>query len=319
MPVNRDKPDLWKADIAKSVDTYNHWFLRFAPKAFRETRNKTTGIVEEALKATHNLTDVRPSALKARPGVLATLRMCTCPPLARDRLAGLAMVSRNLVERMECGALPHNVSRESLDADLRKIGNIVKRLADRDILTWLETASTPTDAEVRRAATIIADRLCGATADPIIRNAQESRQLDLIGRWLRSRGYTLAKKEPHVGPDRMKPGTYAFRMNIPATLEEGARKVKIPVDAAVMPKEAKPRMMPLLLEAKSAGDFANVNKRRKEEAQKVAQLRAAYGPSIRYVLLIGGYFDTGYLGYEAAEGIDWVWEHRVDDLEKLGL
>jgi type II restriction enzyme len=25
------------------------------------------------------------------------------------------------------------------------------------------------------------------------------------------------------------------------------------------------------------------------------------------------------LGYEAAEGIDWVWEHRIDDLAKLGL
>jgi len=23
--------------------------------------------------------------------------------------------------------------------------------------------------------------------------------------------------------------------------------------------------------------------------------------------------------YEAAEGIDWVWEHRIDDLMKLGL
>ncbi|WP_204376562.1 hypothetical protein [Ventosimonas gracilis] len=29
--------------------------------------------------------------------------------------------------------------------------------------------------------------------------------------------------------------------------------------------------------------------------------------------------DSGYLGYEAAEGIDWVWEHRIDDLAKFGL
>jgi hypothetical protein len=32
-----------------------------------------------------------------------------------------------------------------------------------------------------------------------------------------------------------------------------------------------------------------------------------------------GYFGSDYLGYEAAEGIDWVWEHRIDDLQKLGL
>jgi len=38
MAVNLDKPNLWKADIAQSVDMYNDWFLKFAPKAFRETR-----------------------------------------------------------------------------------------------------------------------------------------------------------------------------------------------------------------------------------------------------------------------------------------
>jgi len=31
------------------------------------------------------------------------------------------------------------------------------------------------------------------------------------------------------------------------------------------------------------------------------------------------YFDSGYLGYEAAEGIDWVWEHRLNDLQEFGL
>ena len=33
MDVNRDKPDRWKQDIARSVDMYNDWFLRFAPAA----------------------------------------------------------------------------------------------------------------------------------------------------------------------------------------------------------------------------------------------------------------------------------------------
>jgi hypothetical protein len=74
-----------------------------------------------------------------------------------------------------------------------------------------------------------------------------------------------------------------------------------------------------LVEAKSAGDFTNTNKRRKEEAIKVAQLRTTYGNTIRFVLFLCGYFDSGYLGYEAAEGIDWVWEHRIDDLEELGV
>jgi hypothetical protein len=73
------------------------------------------------------------------------------------------------------------------------------------------------------------------------------------------------------------------------------------------------------IEAKSAGDFTNTNKRRKEEAQKMNQLRDTYGENVRYLLFLCGYFDSGYLGYEAAEGIDWVWEHRIEDLEEFGV
>jgi type II restriction enzyme len=62
-----------------------------------------------------------------------------------------------------------------------------------------------------------------------------------------------------------------------------------------------------------------VNKRRKEEAVKMAQLRKTYGKKVKFNLFLCGYFDSGYLGYEAAEGIDWVWEHRIDDLELLGI
>ena len=57
-----------------------------------------------------------------------------------------------------------------------------------------------------------------------------------------------------------------------------------------------------------------MNKRRKEEATKVRQLRYTYGEGIEFILFLCGYFDSGYLGYEAAERIDWVWEHRTDDL-----
>ena len=65
--------------------------------------------------------------------------------------------------------------------------------------------------------------------------------------------------------------------------------------------------------------MANTNKRRKEEAIKVHQLRNTYGQSVKFLLFLCGYFGSDYLGYEAAEGIDWVWEHRMDDLAKLGI
>jgi hypothetical protein len=32
-----------------------------------------------------------------------------------------------------------------------------------------------------------------------------------------------------------------------------------------------------------------------------------------YVLFLCGYFNAGSLGYEAADGIDWIWEHRIDE------
>ena len=86
-----------------------------------------------------------------------------------------------------------------------------------------------------------------------------------------------------------------------------------------MPRTAQPGDMPLMIEAKSAGDFTNTNKRRKEEAQKINQLRHTFPSGVQFVLFLCGYFDSGYLGYEAGELIDWVWEHRIDDLEKFGL
>ena len=84
MAVNRNKVDLWKTDVAKSVDFYNDWFMKFAPKAFRDTRIETTKQVEQALQWTENLTNIRPETLQSHPSVLPMLRMTTCPPIARD-------------------------------------------------------------------------------------------------------------------------------------------------------------------------------------------------------------------------------------------
>jgi hypothetical protein len=245
--------------------------------------------------------------------------MATAPPIARYRLIGLAGVSRNLVSSMEDhGKVPPRMGREQVERELAAIGSMIARLADVDILSWLESKKKPTDSEVYRAATIVADRLCGAIANPIIRNAQEKRQLDTVRRWLAGRGYTFVPTGEKLRVAAMKPGQFAFHLNAPVSLNE-SRQINIPVDAAIMPKKAGPKELPLLVEAKSAGDFTNVNKRRKEEAIKITQLRRTYGRDVRYILFLCGYFDSGYLGYEAAEGIDWVWEHRIDDLSEFGL
>lgn len=320
MPVNLDKPHLWKADVALSVDMYNQWFMRFAPSAFRTTRIQTTKNVEAALHATGNLTNIQPSILRSHPEILPTLRMSTCPPLAVDRLIGLAGISPSMVKRMENEQkLPVRMLPEQVEIELSKITSIIGAMADPDIFIWLGREQAATEAEVHRAATIVADRLCGAMANPIIRNAQEKRQLAEIKSWLQARGYCQLPGGEGTQFNAMPPGTFSFRMNVPIKLEGGVQSVNIPIDAVIMPTTSKPGDFPLFFEAKSAGDFTNTNKRRKEEAVKMAQLRSTYGSGVRFNLFLCGYFDSGYLGYEAAEGIDWVWEHRIDDLALFGL
>ena len=321
MGINLDKPHLWKKDINQSVDLYNTWFMYFAPKAYRETRVSTAKSVEEALKETNYLNSVSPALLQRHPEVLPILRMSTCPPIARDRLVGLAGVTKSLVQNMEDSENPHispRMQRARLITELQRISDIINKMADPDIFTWIPEKRTPDETEIIRSSTIVADRLCGAVADPIIRNAQEKRQLAAITKLLQSKGYVSAKNG--VSYDEMTAGTFSFHTNVPVYVAgEQGETVNIPVDVAFMPLSAQSGDMPLLLEAKSAGDFTNVNKRRKEEAVKMQQLRNTYGSNVSYSLFLCGYFDSGYLGYEAAEGIDWIWGHRINDLEKLGI
>lgn len=320
MPVNLDKPQLWKADVLKSVDMYNDWFMRFAPVAFRTTRLQATKDVEAAIHVTDNLQNIQPAMLRLHPEILPTLRMSTCPPLAVDRLIGLSGVLPSLVKRMEeKQKLPHRMSASMVEIELQKITTIVAKLADPDIFIWLGRTEVATETEIRRAATIVADRLCGAVANPIIRNAQEKRQLAEIKAWLEVRGYRELPSGEGTRFNNMPPGTFSFRLNVPVKREGEVQSVNIPIDAVIMPKTASLGQFPLFFEAKSAGDFTNTNKRRKEEAAKMAQLRSTYGSDVRFNLFLCGYFDSGYLGYEAAEGIDWVWEHRIDDMAQFGV
>ncbi|MFP3938117.1 MAG: XamI family restriction endonuclease [Phycisphaerae bacterium] len=314
---NADKPWKWKKDIAASVDLFNNWFLKFAPKAYRDTRVQTTEAVKRTLDDTSDLTELTPEVLKACPRVLATLRMSTCPPIARDRLIGLASVNNNLVTVMEKGKLPSRMDAAELVEHIRRITRTVTQLLDTDIFPWLSNKTKPTEAERYRAATIVADRLCGAVSDPIVRNAQEQRQLALIKDFLDDKGYRPATPDQRQSWRDMPRGTYCLRSNVVIRNNSG-NSVNMPIDVIVQPMGADACAVPTLIEAKSAGDFTNTNKRRKEEATKVHQLRATYGSDVRFILFLCGYFDSVYLGYEAAEGIDWIWEQPHRGYERIG-
>jgi len=160
--INASRPGRWKADIAESVDLYNAWFMQFAPKTYRDTRVATTNKVELALRQTADLTDIGPHVLRRYPSILPILRMATAPPIARDRLIGLSGVSRGLVHNMEIKRrVSSSMGLAALNADLKRIEQTIVKLIDRDVFPWLGHKKKPGKVEVRRAATIVADRLCG--------------------------------------------------------------------------------------------------------------------------------------------------------------
>jgi hypothetical protein len=316
MPVNMDKPHLWGADSSTSVKLYNDWFRDFAPKTFREERDKAGKTVAAAFEATKNLTAMGAVDLRKAPHVLPTLRMSTCPPLARDRLTGLSGADKGVVACLDDGRIPKLPEKELLH-QLELVTTTLGGLIDYGVFPWLrEQQRQPTPLELEAAKLVVAERLGGARADPIIRNEQEERQLRIARAWLNARGYVAVEKRKGGDPKNMHPGTYAERMPI---LGGKGKGTKNPVDLVVQPKQLHPSGLPVLIEAKSAGDFTNVNKRRKEESDKHSKLRERHGNEVCYILLLGGYFDVTYLEYVAQAGIDWVWEHRIEELASFGL
>lgn len=320
MLLNADKPHLWKADVERSIDFYNDWFIRFAPETYRAQRKHTTSSVLEAFSKTGNLTRITAKGLQVNPGLLPILRMVTAPPLARDRIMGLSHVGKSFIASLEGKEnrppqLPTRMPEPELLKNLQQLCDVLAELIDVDLVPWVASGGTPSKQELDRSATVIADRMCGAASDPIIRNAQEKRQLGTLGRWLCKNGYKEIDTKDAKNLLTMPPGTFTFRLSLPAGSARAS--VKIPIDCVVKPIGANLADLPVLIEAKSAGDATNTNKRRKEEAQKFRQLKDKYGDDVKFLLYLCGYFEPGYLGYEAAEGIDWVWEHRTSDFDFL--
>ena len=89
------------------------------------------------------------------------------------------------------------------------------------------------------------------------------------------------------------------------------------VDVVLKPLGSSTEQLPVFIEAKSMTDKVNPNKRQKEEAQKAASLRRKWGSTgetVHFLLLLGGTVPKRYLIVERDSGLDWIWEHRVEDL-----
>jgi hypothetical protein len=307
LAINREKSaDEWRDDIDRSVTEYNDWYMREAPIMWVEARHRAVAEAAGAMEALDDFRDLSVETLTTNPRVLLIIRMAFSPRMARDRFVKFVGVKKSLVESMELrGTLPKRV--KEVETSLQRICDFAAPLCDPELFPWLADDREPTMDERKDALLVLGDRRAGAAYDAKLRNAQEARQKALMGGWLESHGLTRTK----LPAFEMSPGTFRFGQDVPIPLG-GDPARKLPVDCVVAPAK---RGMPLAcVEMKSAGDFTNVNKRRKEEAEKHDALAGAYGENVVFLLQLFGYFDFNYLNFEARAGIDWAWDHRLADL-----
>lgn len=305
---NADKhPSEWDPDIVQSVSDYNDWYRADAPDIYAAARDRSAEYVARAFDATDAFTKLTPTVLEHRPDVLFAARQALAPPLARDRLVTLAGVPKNLVKVMEeRNSFPARAV--GLAGHLDAICETLNSLLDPALLAWVHQGGIPSEIERDRAIAVVSDRLARAIADPNIRNRQEKRMRGTMEKFLRSRGL-----EPTTAATFSMPrGSYVVSRDMP--VERSGTSVGLQVDVMICPRT---RGLPIVAcEQKSAGDFTNVNKRRKEEAAKADGLRDTYGDDVAFLLHLFGYFDRNYLSYERGHGIDWAWDHRLSDLDE---
>lgn len=311
--VNASRPYLWNDDTHASVAMFNEWFLSFAPAEYIKERNSALSVISTFVDLSDSCVGIDREFLKSNPRYTSLLRMMCAPPIARDRLAGLARVQSSVVNSLEQGKLPRNHT----DAIIDRILSVIFELEDSYLIPWRRERRAPTMRELDIFKAVAADRYTGNSANPVIRNQQENRQLDKIRKYLLELGYSMIE-DAGMSFKEMPPHSFAFRRNVPVYKngkDAALGYVNVTVDVIIKKKNSRLADIPLLVECKSAGDFTNTNKRRKEEATKAKQLRATYGDDMKLCLFLCGYFNSEYLGYEAANGLDWVWEHRISDFE----
>lgn len=306
------RPELWQPDIDRSVAEYNTWYLDDAPTIWADARGRAVELAAQAMDETGNFREVTPDSLRAFPSTLAVARAAVSPMMARDRLIGFAGVNGNLVRSMELeNIVPPRI--RNVNEQLERLSSFLVTKLDPGLFPWICDERDPTEAERDKALLVLGERLTRAFYDPELRNEQERRQKALMREYLLGRGFSESGKPALSLP----PGAFGMGRNIVAVREDGAAQ-NLPTDCVIRPAR---KELPLIcLEMKSAGDFTNVNKRRKEEADKHTTLHRAHGEAVVMLLQLSGYFDRGYLSFEAAAGLDWAWDHRLDDLKPyLGL
>lgn len=314
--TSREGLEFWQRDIKESVDYYNHWYRSTVSRKYYSIRNSISQQVQSLFDCTNDLLDCNVAYMKEKPDCINYLRFITAPPISRERLCGLSHVPLTILKGLESGRRVDDGDEEKLSS-LASLLECLLAFHDQELFPWLNGGER--SFELRdKALCVVVDRMSQTVVDTVMRNEQEKRQLHVISEYLHTKGYQFIHPRKVADFRRMPVGSYTFHLNVPVTMAD-EYAVNISVDVLIKCFSMGVKSFPLLIECKSSGDYTNTNKRRKEEAVKMQQLRRVYGDDIKFILFLGGYFNLGYLQYESAEGISWVWEHRITDLGIHGV
>lgn len=308
--MNSKLPESWEADRVLAKEEIINWLAEAISTA--HSRSVIEAKITESFALLESLEDLS-KAIVANPRILTALRALTRRDIGTSQTATFLGVGTSMFESIEREERPVKPIASRIEALLRKE-------LDESLAPWILEGRKPTDAERTRSVIVAADRILRRSTSTELRYKHEPRQLSKLESFLKSRGYTEVQGKNITDPrNDMKQGTFAFRVNIDGTTVDGVT-LKQNVDTLIMPISKSGNFLPIFLEAKSMTDEVNPNKRQKEEAQKVDNVRRRWQTSeekLNFVLLLGGTVPRRYLEVEAGSGLDWIWEHRVQDLGTL--
>lgn len=309
--LNKGKPHRWKEDAERSKKEIIDWLVTASSGGIdREDLERKATHAIDLLESTLDVGN----ALKTDPRILPFLRALTRRNIGTSQLATFIGIGEAQVTNCEAGRPVHQEIIENITA-------LLELEIDYRVLPWLEASRPPTKDEKKRAVVIAADRILCRSNSTELRYKHEPRQINKLKIFLNNQGMQEIKISKLIDPVRdIKPGTYCCHASVEGLTSEN-KVLKQTVDILIKPSHAQSTDFPIFIEAKSMADAANPNKRQKEEAHKLDHLQRRWVKDsehpIFFILLLGGIVPIRYLEVEAGSGLDWIWEHRIEDLESL--
>jgi len=308
--MNAKNPERWEADRVIAKKEIISWLAQAADaKELRISIEKKTRKILEKIVGVNSLKQV----ILDDTGSLTVLRSLTRRDIGTSQMATFLETTTNNLESVEAG-------RKTSDHIADSAEEILLKELDQSISGWILEGKKPTLEEFNRTLWIASDRILRRSTSTDLRYKHEPRQLEKLEGFLISEGYTSVESSSIKEPRNSMPkGTYAFRVSIQGQTSDGLALMQT-VDALIKPFSRSDKLLPIFLEAKSMTDEVNPNKRQKEEAQKVESARRRWQTKterLNFILLLGGTVPRRYLQVEAGSDLDWVWEHRVEDLKLL--